>query len=53
MAEAITEHTKTLDAIHLATAVSLGASTVMVSHDANVLQVARLLGLNTLDPIAG
>lgn len=52
MAEAITEHVKTLDAIHLATAVSLGSGTVMISHDVSVLRVAASLGLRTVDPVA-
>jgi predicted nucleic acid-binding protein len=51
-AESITEHVKTLDAIHLATALSLGSGTVMVSHDAGVLRVAAALGLRTVDPVA-
>ncbi|MGC4173746.1 type II toxin-antitoxin system VapC family toxin [Demequina sp.] len=50
-AEANTEHAKTLDAIHLATAVALGSDTVIVSHDANVLRLAAELGLRTLDPV--
>jgi len=50
-AESITEHAKTLDAIHLATAVAFGSDTVMVSHDANLLRLAEELGLRTLDPV--
>ena len=50
-AEAITEHVKTLDAIHLASAVSLGSSVVVVSHDTNMLRLAEALGLQTLDPV--
>ncbi len=52
-AEAITEHVKTLDAIHLATAVVLGGDTVVVSHDRQVLRVAGLLGLRVADPVVG
>ncbi|MDJ1370524.1 type II toxin-antitoxin system VapC family toxin [Gulosibacter molinativorax] len=52
MAEAITEHVKTLDAIHLATAVTLGANTVVVSHDDALRRVAEQLGLATYDPIS-
>ncbi len=51
-AEAITEHVKTLDAIHLASALALGSSAVVASHDAAMLRLAALLGLRTLDPIA-
>ena len=50
-AEAITEHVKTLDAIHLATALSLGSGVIVVSHDQNQLRVAEQIGLHTLDPL--
>lgn len=52
VAEAITEHAKSLDAIHLATALSMGGDIVVVSHDTNMLRVAELLGLPTLDPLS-
>ena len=51
-AEAITEHVKTLDAIHLASAISLGSSATLVSHDAQTLRLADLIGIRTFDPIA-
>lgn len=50
-AEAITEHVKTLDAIHLASALSLGSAAVVVSHDETMRRLARLLGLLVFDPI--
>lgn len=50
-AEAITEHTKTLDAIHLASALAVGGDLVLASHDANMLRLAGLLGLTTVDPV--
>lgn len=50
-AEAITEHVKTFDAIHLASALALGSDTVVVSHDENVKRVAAVLGLATFDPL--
>ena len=50
-AEAITEHVKTLDAIHLATALALGSDMVVASHDANLKRVAEMLGLSAHDPI--
>lgn len=50
-AEAITEHVKTLDAIHLASALALGSGTVVVTHDENVKRVAAILGLSTFDPL--
>ncbi|MCR6713463.1 MAG: PIN domain-containing protein [Demequina sp.] len=52
LAESFTPHVKTLDAIHLATALAFGSDTVMVSHDANVLRLAEELGLRTLDPVS-
>lgn len=51
-AEAITEHVKTLDAIHLASALAVG-DVVVASHDSNVLAIATTLGLTTHDPLAG
>ena len=50
-AEAIAAHVKTLDAIHLASALTFGTSTVVVSHDAGVVRAAESLGLATFDPI--
>ena len=50
-AESITEHVKTLDSLHLASAVQLGGDTVVVSHDVSLLRVAGVLGLATLDPL--
>ena len=50
-AEAITEHVKTLDAIHLASALALGSDVVMVSHDDGIKRVAALLGLDVFDPL--
>ena len=52
-AEAITEQVKTLDAIHLASALALGADVVVVSHDDGIKRVAALLGLGVLDPLMG
>ena len=50
-AEAITEHVKTLDAIHLATALAVGSDVVVVSHDANLKRISEILGLSAHDPI--
>ena len=50
-AESITEHVKTLDAIHLATALRLGSATVLVSHDQTLLRVAAELGIRGSDPL--
>jgi predicted nucleic acid-binding protein len=52
-AEAITEHVKTLDAIHLASALALGTDVVVVSHVDGIKRVAALLGLGVLDPLMG
>lgn len=51
-AEAITEHVKTLDAIHLASALVLGSDVVLVTHDAGLKRVANILGLPVLDPLS-
>ncbi len=50
-AEAISGHVRTLDAIHLASALAVG-SDVLVSHDAAVKRFARILDLHVLDPLA-
>ena len=52
-AEAITEQVKTLDAIHLASALALGTDVVVVSHVDGMKRVAALLGLGVLDPLMG
>lgn len=50
-AEAIGPHVKTLDAIHLASAVRSGVDDlVVVSHDRNVQTVAEQLALAVYDP---
>lgn len=50
-AEAITEHVKTLDAIHLASALAVGGDLVVASHDTNLKRVAEVLGMDVLDPV--
>lgn len=50
-AEGIVPHVKTLDAIHLASAMALGGDPVVVTHDATMTSVARDLALQTLDPL--
>ncbi|MET9327810.1 type II toxin-antitoxin system VapC family toxin [Tsukamurella sp. NPDC003166] len=50
-AESITQHLRTLDAIHLATALALGSRTVMVTHDARLAEVAEAHGLTVEDPV--
>lgn len=51
IAESIAAHVKTLDAVHIASAIATGSDTVVVSHDANVQSVATNLGFETIDPI--
>lgn len=51
-AEAIVPHVKTLDAIHLASALQSGLEDlVIVTHDTNMSQVAQQLGFEVFDPI--
>ena len=51
-AEAIESHIRTLDALHLATALEIGEPVLIASHDNNMLSVARKLGFETVDPVA-
>ena len=51
-AAAIEPHIRALDAIHLATCMSLGTGVVLVTHDARMADVARTLGYRILDPFA-
>ncbi|WGX97248.1 PIN domain-containing protein [Nocardioides sp. L-11A] len=51
VAEAITDHVKTTDAVHLASAIACGAETVVVTHDLNLRAVAENLGLRVYDPL--
>lgn len=50
-AEAIVPHVRTLDAIHLASALRAGIDgIVIVSHDSRMLEVATEIGFATFDP---
>ncbi|MFC7400784.1 PIN domain-containing protein [Citricoccus sp. GCM10030269] len=51
VAESIERPVKTLDALHLATALLIGESVKVASHDANMKAVAEHLGLSTVDPV--
>lgn len=51
-AEAIQQHIRTLDAIHLASALATGSEIVIATHDAQLREVATALGLETIDPVA-
>lgn len=50
-AEAVSDHIKTLDSIHLASAIAMGSETVVVTHDANLTKTAESLGFTTFDPL--
>lgn len=51
-AEAIVPHVKTLDAIHLASALRSGVEDIVVcTHDRAMATVAQELGLEVLDPV--
>lgn len=51
IAESIEPHIKTLDALHLATALTIGDSVTIATHDKTMGSVARHLGLSTVDPV--
>nr|WP_242497863.1 type II toxin-antitoxin system VapC family toxin [Microbacterium protaetiae] len=50
-AEAIVPHVRTLDAIHLASALRAGIEDLVVAtHDARMLDVAEIMGFRVVDP---
>lgn len=51
VAESIERHVRTLDALHLATALLVGEPVVVASHDQQMLEVAGHLGLAVTDPV--
>ncbi|RPA06170.1 type II toxin-antitoxin system VapC family toxin [Gordonia sp. OPL2] len=51
VAESIEPHVKTLDALHLATALLIGEPATVATHDAQMKDVAEHLGLRVTDPI--
>lgn len=51
VAESIERHLKTLDALHLATALLVGEPIIIATHDANMKSVAEHLGLDVTDPV--
>lgn len=53
VAASIEPHIRSLDAIHLASCSLLGFGTTVVTHDAQMAEVARHLGLESLDPLLG
>lgn len=52
VAESIERHVRTLDALHLATAVLVGTPVTLASHDNTMKMVAEHLGLSVTDPVA-
>lgn len=51
VAESIERHVKTLDALHLATALLIGEPVTMATHDGAMKAVAVHLGLLVADPV--
>lgn len=51
VAESIERHVKTLDALHLATALLIGEPVTVATHDSKMKDVAEQLGLLVADPI--
>lgn len=51
VAESIERHVKTLDAMHLATALLLGSPIVVATHDRTMATVAGHLGMAVTDPV--
>lgn len=51
VAESIERHVKTLDALHLATALSLGTTTTIITHDQGMVDAATILGFTVEDPL--
>jgi len=51
VAESIERHVKTLDALHLATALLIGEPVTVATHDSTMKSVAGQLGLLVTDPV--
>ena len=51
VAESIERHIKTLDALHLATALLVGEAITVATHNRTMKTVAALLGLRVTDPV--
>ena len=52
-AEATTAHLRTLDSIHLASALTAGAQTVVATHDRGLKAACGSAGLAWIDPVDG
>lgn len=53
IAESIERHIRTLDALHLATALLIGENVTVATHDTTMKAVATHLGLDVTDPVQG
>lgn len=53
IAESIERHIRTLDALHLATALLIGENVTVATHDTAMKAVATNLGLDVTDPVEG
>ena len=51
IAESIERHIRTLDALHLATALLIGENVTVATHDTTMKAVATSLGLDVSDPV--
>jgi len=51
VAESIERHIRTLDALHLATALLIGEVVTVATHDTTMKDVAQHLGLRVTDPV--
>ena len=51
VAESIERHVKTLDALHLATAILIGDGVTVATHDRTMSDIAEHLGLLVADPV--
>ncbi|UNX55650.1 type II toxin-antitoxin system VapC family toxin [Georgenia sp. TF02-10] len=51
IAESIERHVRTLDALHLATALLIGEPVTVATHDSTMKDVAEHLGLLVTDPV--
>ena len=51
VAESIERHVKTLDALHLATAMLIGEPVTVATHDSGMKAAAEHLGLSVTDPV--
>ena len=53
VAESFDRHVKTLDALHLATALLVGEPVTVATHDRVMAEVAEVVGLDVHDPVEG